>query len=43
MTKHFDLPYINHIIDAITNIEHFIEAVSRNYFIENEGKKKCGD
>ena len=41
MTKHFDLPYINHILDAITNIESFLEGVSRNYFIENEEKQSA--
>ena len=41
MTKHFDLPYVNHILDAITNIEYFIEGVSRNYFIENEEKQSA--
>ncbi len=41
MTKHFDLPYINHIFDAINLIESFTYKVSKDAFFENEEKQSA--
>lgn len=41
MTKHLDLPYINHILDAITDIESFILKVSKDNFFNNKEKQSA--
>jgi len=39
MTYHKDLPYINHILDAIKDIEESIEDISREEFEKNKDIK----
>ncbi len=39
MTKHKDLPYIEHILDAINDIEESVKSLSRSDFFNNKDVK----
>ena len=36
MTKHEDLPYINHILDAINDIQESVKSISKEEFLDNK-------
>ena len=39
MTEHFDLPYLSHILDAITDIEKSTKSMSKEQFTSNKDAK----
>lgn len=39
MTKHKDLPYIQHILDAIKDIEKSVKNISEEQFVKNKDIK----
>ncbi len=39
MTRHEDVPYLKHILDAINDIEHSIKNLSRTEFKDNKDVK----
>jgi len=41
MTKHFDFPYINYILDVIKDIEDSIENISINKLERDKDKKEA--
>jgi len=41
MTKHGDLPYLNHILDAINDIEESITNISREKFEKTKDVKEA--
>lgn len=41
MNKHEDLPYINHILDAINDIEESVKNLTRDQFINNKDVKEA--
>lgn len=41
MTKHNDLPYINHILDAIEDILNSIGDITKEQFIKNKDIKEA--
>ena len=41
MTKHEDLPYINHILDAIKNVEESLKGLTKNQFVKNKDVKEA--
>ena len=41
MTKHEDLPYINHILEAINDIEDSLKGFTRERFIESKDVKEA--
>ncbi len=41
MTRYEDLPYINHILDAIKDIEESLRGLTKNQFIKNKDVKEA--
>ncbi len=41
MTKHEDLPYINHILDAIKDVEESLKNITKDQFIKNKDVKEA--
>lgn len=41
MTKHEDLPYINHILDAIKDVEESLKGLTKNQFVKNKDVKEA--
>ena len=41
MTKHEDLPYINHILDAIKDVEESLKNITKNQFVKNKDIKEA--
>ncbi|MEK6873360.1 MAG: DUF86 domain-containing protein [Nanoarchaeota archaeon] len=41
MTKHEDLPYINHILDAIKDVEKSLKNITKNQFVKNKDIKEA--
>lgn len=39
MTKHQDIPYLEHIVDAIKDIEESIKGLSKDKFLSNKDVK----
>lgn len=39
MTFHEDIPYLKHILDAINDIEHSIQNLSKQKFVKNKDVK----
>lgn len=39
MTKHEDIPYIEHILEAINNIQESVKSLSEEQFSNNKDKK----
>lgn len=41
MTQHEDGPYLNHILDAINDIEESVKGISKEDFLENKDMKEA--
>lgn len=41
MKKHEDLPYINHILDAINDIEESVKDFTKDQFVKNKDVKEA--
>ena len=41
MIEHEDLPYINHILDAIKDIEESLKGITKNQFIKNKDVREA--
>lgn len=41
MTKHEDLPYLNHILDAINDIEESLKGFTKDQFVKNKDVKEA--
>ncbi|MEK6895338.1 MAG: DUF86 domain-containing protein [Nanoarchaeota archaeon] len=41
MTKHEDLPYLNHILESISDIEESVKGFTKDQFIKNKDVKEA--